>query len=791
MGGHLAAGRAIDMVYRFGWIAGGAALVLALARMQRLLRPAAEGPPWELALLAATVLGLAITWTVLSYGLGGPVVSVFNGAAFLLAASRIAAPDTTWLALPTADTFPRLGGELAFAYDILRHGTAPVLPVAGLVVLAAAAFWVLGALLVWGLMRGHPHLALVPPLLFYLQLAVIDHRPAAARWEAALLIVVGVGLAALAADERNFAAGLLTRVADRTRLVGWRPEHAAAVVAGLTIAALFLTAPASGLVPRSGILNWRTSGGLGGGFYGGISYNPFVSIRQQLVSQSDTPVFRVRAEGDVGRSDFYWRLLSLDTFDGQSWYAGELGADIPEDDDNWEDPEHAFAGPTASVTQRVSIEALRMEWLPALYSPVEVRSEAEVLEQGFRVRRDGALRFDALTYPGLGYLVRSQVPQPELSVLASLGRGALSPLFQRAAAEGATALVPVDTRLERRRPPDLARFLDLPEDLDPEIRALARRLTLNTATNFEQALVLETWFRDPAQFAYSTDIDPGHSAGNLAAWLLDPESPNYHTGYCEQFATAMGVMARLLGIPSRVVLGFTPGQVDGQGNIVVRDRNAHAWVELWMDTQGWVRFDPTPRGDGINPATVAALSFDPREYLDLPASVTGPDLNLPRPDEESPFADPGPTPGALVPFLEDEAGVRLSRLAWGLLGVVILSSALPVYKWRRRQRRLARLRAGDITAAWEEIVDRLADLGEDPRPHLTPRELAAASMPAMTPLAAVYSEAVYGPTRTLAQEKVALAHQALRSVESILAEDYPPARRLWAGYRLRSLGRRR
>jgi hypothetical protein len=144
----------------------------------------------------------------------------------------------------------------------------------------------------------------------------------------------------------------------------------------------------------------------------------------------------------------------------------------------------------------------------------------------------------------------------------------------------------------------------------------------------------------------------------------------------------------------------------------------------------------------------------------------------------------------LVPFLESGTGVRLGWLAWALLGVVVVSSALPVYKWWRRRRRLARLKAGDITAAWEEIVDRLADLGEEPRPHLTPRELAAASMPAMTPLAAVYSEAVYGPARILAREKVAVAHQALLSVESILAEDYPAARRLWAGYRLRSLGRR-
>ena len=65
-------------------------------------------------------------------------------------------------------------------------------------------------------------------------------------------------------------------------------------------------------------------------------------------------------------------------------------------------------------------------------------------------------------------------------------------------------------------------------------------------------------------FRYSVDIDPGHGASDLAAWLLDPESPNHRIGYCENFATAMAVMARTLGVPSRVVLGFTPGEPTAQ-----------------------------------------------------------------------------------------------------------------------------------------------------------------------------------------------------------------------------------
>ena len=204
-------------------------------------------------------------------------------------------------------------------------------------------------------------------------------------------------------------------------------------------------------------------------------------------------------------------------------------------------------------------------------------------------------------------------------------------------------------------------------------------------TAFEKALLLEAWFRDPNEFTYSIDIDPGHSARDLADWILDEDSPNYRTGYCEQFATAMAAMARSLSIPSRVVLGFTPGEVLADGRIVVRGKNAHAWVELWMNGQGWVRFDPTPRGDGINPSTnfnAVGVGFDARNFIPDPEDLidptdpgaTGQPTNPDGPDFEDAPIPLGPDG---LP-LETSNAIRLTAFQIILAGLAALLGKHPV-----------------------------------------------------------------------------------------------------------------
>jgi transglutaminase-like putative cysteine protease len=498
-------------------------------------------------------------------------------------------------------------------------------------------------------------------------------------------------------------------------------------------------------VPESGTLQWRTQTGIGSGLYGGSSFNLFVGMQQSLVALSDDPLFYATVSNSAPpNEDLYWKLITLDTYDGDHWLPGsqtwaKQGAT------RWEREDLAFQGQTVPVAARVQIAGLRESILPTLYSPYALRSDEDLIREGFRVREDGSVGIDLRTNPGWEYEIEAQMPLPDINYLASTG-GILSPIF----AEAADAGVFVGAARSPQfldRPEDIAEYLELP-DTPVEVRNLARTVTEEGATTFEKALILESWLRDPRNFRYNTDVDTGHSSLDLADWLLDADSRNYRTGYCEQFATAMGVMARTLGIPSRVIMGFTPGdiqqQADGSNVIVVRERNAHAWVELWMNGQGWVRFDPTPRADGANVPLVSDVGFDLREYVPAPEEIDA--SGAPVAPGERP--DLGPEidllTGDATPDLLPDEGIDVPLWAWLLLGLLAGIGAIPAYKWLRRRRRLAAIRTGNIDAAWDEIVDRLRDLGAPVPTSATPIEIATDHHEDLVPIATLYTAATYG-----------------------------------------------
>lgn len=785
------------MVYRYGWVAGAASVAFALWRLGSLLGPSTSGPRWQLVVLAALIIGIVITLAAVRYGMKTGWIVVINLFLFLIAAGEYGAPGTGLWVLPGPETLTTMWMEIEHAAGLIRNGIEPVQPITGLVIVLAALFWVLGGLLSFGLLKERPFLALVPPLVIGLQLLTIEREPSSSAEIALFVFLVAATALAVGLDEHDGGAGRMARPGHHPSPRRGSPLSGAALalVVVTVVAAVGVSSALASRIPDDGVMTWRAPGTLTAGLYGSVSYNPYVEIHRGLVSQTGRTLFSAQLSGDVDPNDVYYRLITLDTYAEGRWFASE-GDLTPAGEQRFEDDGYAYAGHTEPVTAAITIKDLRQDWLPVPYA---VRGVAGVDSDTFRIRTsDASVRFAGnRTYDGMEYQIAADVPLTDSSAAATNASGGLSPLFLVAAEQEAGAPAP-DPGTVHRTLPDAADYLRLPDGIDGRIEVKAKELTSRLQTDFEKGLALEYWFRETGGFVYSldVDVDEGHGPDVLANFLFDTESTGYRTGYCEQFATSMGVMARSLGIPTRVVLGFLPGESDGSGQVTVTDISGHSWVELWIPSQGWMRFDPTPRSDGLNPnATYRSLrdqlGFDIAEYLDQVAEVPG------ATDASSldfPAADSQPIPdlvGVPLPGSEAGSGGKLSvvltvLVVLGALAAVILAG-VPALKWGRRRTRLRRLSRGDIGAAWEEIVAQLADLDRPVDPAATPREVASGVDASLGPLASVYSKSVYGPAEELSAGELDAASRSMTMTSAHLVDDLSARQRVRAAYRLASV----
>jgi len=148
--------------------------------------------------------------------------------------------------------------------------------------------------------------------------------------------------------------------------------------------------------------------------------------------------------------------------------------------------------------------------------------------------------------------------------------------------------------------------LQLPADLDPRIRDLARKSTEVANSPYDKTITLEAYLRRNFRYTLNLNGKPGHDP--LAYFLFQS-----HAGHCEYFASAMAVMLRTIGIPSREVNGFLPGEYnDLGGDYIVRASDAHSWVEAYFPGSGWMTFDPTPPGPDESSGLFTRLNL----YLD-------------------------------------------------------------------------------------------------------------------------------------------------------------------------------
>ena len=769
-----------------GQLSGALALVLAVGRLGRLFESGPDTPPWQLILIAATFLGGVAWWLLSQLSSHLPLkLSVFSLGAILLAL-RIVVPQTLiGGVLPSGSTAGVLGTELDLAWRTVQTGIPPVEPYAGLLGMLAVLLWATGAFFTWGSTDG-PYAALfAPPLVLYYQFAVFDRIDAGLGWMifstiALVLAVISMSL------ERHTETGR-ARDTDGRPLARRSMVLAAVMASVLGVASMAVANSASDVIDEFGNVPWRSGTGLGPGPGGGVSYDGLVELQQRILNQSDTPVFTAHLGNDTPPDiNPYWKVDTLDSFNGEEWSRSDKSNRRVDPEQPVVEPSNLYQGTTTEVLQTVRIQALRGVLAPTAGTPIEVQNPGDDVGSPRRAEEFYSVGGVSLGVAGRlerldQYQLRTSLVDrtADLGALATDTSGELSPIFAAAQEDGAFPHQPQPPSGDLVTLPDRERYLQLPLDTPAGIGSIANQVTAGASTDFEAAWMLQSWFRDDENFTYSIEVSTGHDSLVLNDWLNDPESTNYRTGYCEQFAAAMGVLARELNIPSRVVWGFTPGEVAENGTITVRDTNAHAWVELWIEPYGWFPFDPTPRAeqtgfDSQPPSLTAAL--DPDDYLAAPEDNPTGRTSVPNAGD-TPFGEVTPEP-----FQEPTNTPR-----WWLVPVaafVLLATAIPVFKALRRRRRLARVRNGDITAAWDEIVDRLTDLGVDVADSMTPVEVARSTNHSLLPLAHSYSATVYGGRTGQAAET------DLVDVEWWIDRTYEGMERTRAAFSLRSLLRR-
>ncbi len=245
---------------------------------------------------------------------------------------------------------------------------------------------------------------------------------------------------------------------------------------------------------------------------------------------------------------------------------------------------------------------------------------------------------------------------------------------------------------------------EIPSDLPDTLTNLAQKVTANADSPAAKAAAIQAFLRS-SQFSYSTERLPGSGYQALENFLLVD-----HKGYCEQFASAMAMMARVVGIPSRVSVGFLPGDRDGDSwKVSIRDM--HAWPELYFAGYGWVRFEPTPASvTGAAPSWTVRTSNDPGEDPSEQPSAE------PTESTASQNADPSTAPTAGPTTADPGLGRRIARtvlvVASSLLLLLILAAPATI-RIRRRSARFDpdELPADQVEAAWAEIRDTVLDYG--------------------------------------------------------------------------------
>jgi transglutaminase-like putative cysteine protease len=656
------------------------------------LAPLVQGFSW----LVATLLVVSLTAGVgasTRQVTGQPmVVAVAEVAMLVITLTALFARDTAlWGVLPGPAAADSLRALIADGLDVTRRDSPPVEATRGLLLVISGGVGIIGLLVdLVAVTLRRPAAAGLPLLAVYCVPAAV--LPGGLPWTYFLLCGAGylVLVGADAGDRVQSWGQVLSGSAANPMASLGGPFSGARRVA---VTCLVVAAAAPALVPGLGdqLLSQGNGSGRGKGGRTTISVvNPILNLRSDLGSPSNTVV--IRYTSDVTNPQPL-RIVTDDQFTGAVWQptTGALARSQTVQAGLPSPPGLSHTVATTEHSTRISIDALAQTYLPLPYPTKRVDIQGTWLWEPRTLNVVG----EGTTTQNLSYTATYLLVTP-------------SPAQLSAAAQPTVDVV--------------ARYTALPKGLPTSIARLARTVA-GLGTEYDQAVRLQSWFRNGGGFAYS-ERAPGNGRADsgqdaVAAFLQD------RTGYCVHFASAMAVMARTLGIPARVAVGFLPGTPEEPGTYVIALRDAHAWPELYFEGIGWVRFEPTPATRSGPPPVWTMPQSDTEPPPSASASAgTGPSTGLTaraRPDLPEAAAGTGGTGSGPLQRLRSIPWRLLGVMALALLGLAAPRLATELARWRRWRRAATGVQRAE--AAWEELRLRLQDLGIGWAASWTPRAL--------------------------------------------------------------------
>lgn len=480
-----------------------------------------------------------------------------------------------------------------------------------------------------------------------------------------------------------------------------------------------------------------------------------------LIQQNDAIVMRVKLEDDSeAERGLYFRGIALDTFDNKSWSKSKPAFKEPRMKGEGDLIQLDYASTLENLSvQTIYLEPLDTPVLFGLPKIIGIRGNFSILH------RDA---YGAIMSPGkferISYKVISDRGLP--------GPAELRTDDQPYAAE-------------------VRNYRSLPRQYDLRIAELAARITADSKNRYDKARAIESYLQ--TSFGYTLE-QKARGDEPLSDFLF-----NVREGHCEYFATAMAVMLRTQGMATRIVNGFHGGEYnDTAGVTVVRERNAHAWVEVFFPKENvWVPFDPTPfagQGGGATATGIAGVvtkyldaletfwiqyfvAFDNQEQRSLARSLRDSFVGY-----QSTLASYlGRTQDALAEWLADvrgDKGLAASRAAIGyaiayaaaaILGILLFvwsyRKIVRLKFWRTVWDRLFARRRASIVEFYERMQQILASRGFRREPHQTPLEFAfAVGIPEAVSITEKYNSVRFGD-KNMTRDEAAEIEDLLKRID--------------------------